>query len=282
MNPSTLLICGVGAISFSSRRATSSPAMTNIRGRRLRQRIGDHGEPRPSSRDGGDRSVGDRGTTVLSGLDQGAHHRRGRLDLHRSHERSSKARVGRSTPNDSQLDLLSGLTADLPDRLRNAMAVRRLFGTVLSVTCSLLAGLASHPMSAASFRPSARRHGSAGPLVMTAISAGRSEAAGRPSTRCLLDKRHVHLPASHGRRIIAVTGEPSAPWPRRLLASLADETPRGALDVRSPEPLGVTRLRMLRRRRPCPLAANPHFRHRFARNACCAKGAFTRSSRQSG
>ena len=100
------------------------------RRRRLGQRIGDHrriraGDPRGRRRPLG----GDRRHDGAVRLDQGAHHRRAGLDLPRPHDRAGRGRrAAEDAERTGAVDPAVRPDADLPDRLRDALAARQLFG----------------------------------------------------------------------------------------------------------------------------------------------------------
>ena len=116
--------------SCSSRPAKSSRATATSRRHRVGRRIGDHrriraGHPRSRRRPLG----GHRRHDGALRPHQGADHRRARLDLHRPHDR---ARGRRRAPEDAEragaVDPAVRPDDHLPDRLRDALADRRLFG----------------------------------------------------------------------------------------------------------------------------------------------------------
>ena len=99
------------------------------RGPRLGQRIGDHRRIRARHSRGGRRPLGGDGRHHRAVRpDQGAHHCGRGLDVHRPHDR---ARRGRRAAEDAErtgaVDPAVRPDADLPDRLRDALAARRLF-----------------------------------------------------------------------------------------------------------------------------------------------------------
>ena len=94
------------------------------------------GESAPVIREaGGDRSAVTGGTTVLSDWIKVRITAAAGLDLPRPHDRAGRRRrAAEDAERTGAVDPALRPDADLPDRLRHAVAARRLFGTVLSVT----------------------------------------------------------------------------------------------------------------------------------------------------
>ena len=99
------------------------------RGRRLGQRIGDHRRVRAGDPRGRRRPLGrDRRHDGSLRLHQGAHHRRAGLDLHRPDDRACRRRVAAEDAERAcAVDPAVRPDADLPDRLRHALAAGALF-----------------------------------------------------------------------------------------------------------------------------------------------------------
>ena len=242
------------------------------------------GESAPVIREaGGDRSAVTGGTTVLSDWIKVQDHRRARLDLHRPHDRAGRRRrAAEDAERARAVDPALRPDADLPDRLRDLVAARRLFRHDLIGDG---AGRAARlPHSDDDRRPAVghrhRRHGPADPLQCDRDLGPRGRGGGRRRHAAPRQDRHHHLRQSHGDRVHAgAAASPSASSPkRRSLASLADETPEGRSIValaKGEYGLAEPTLDPAETHGHSLHRADPHFRRRHRRRARSAKARST-------
>ena len=206
-------------MSFSSRPARSSPATaTFIEGVASVNEFGDHRRIRARDPRSRGRSVGgDRRHDGSFRFHQGEDHRRARLDLHRSDDRSRRRRgAAEDAERTGAVDPAVRPDPDLPDRLRDALADRQIFrDRAVGDRADRAARL---PHSDDHRRPPVRdrhrRHGPADPLQRHRHLGALGRGGGRRRHALARQDRHDHLRQPHGHRVPAGRRRP-ARSPRR-------------------------------------------------------------------